>query len=120
MLGDKAMQIEPIMPIPMEGSNGLGTPTGVPHKAQPVHTAPAPPNPDAKVEDKQALGELDQAMESFNISLKFSKDAETGTIVVEMIDQKSGETLEQFPTATTLHVSAELRKLQGKIINCNA
>jgi uncharacterized FlaG/YvyC family protein len=89
-------------------------------RAQPAHGPAAAPQPDAKTEPKQALGELTEAMEPFNIALKFSKDVETGTIVVEMIDQKSGETLQQFPTPASLHVSAALRKLQGKIINCNA
>src|SRR5882672_9167690 len=106
MLGDKAMQIDPIMPILLEASSGPGTSAAVPAKAVPVHVAAAPDNHQAQVEVKQALEELKAAMEPFSISLKFSKDDETGKIVVEMIDRKSGETLQQFPTLATLHVSA--------------
>jgi uncharacterized FlaG/YvyC family protein len=64
--------------------------------------------------------ELGQALEQYNISLKFTRDEETGTIVIEMIDQTSGETLLQFPNEARLHVAAALSKLQGKIVNCHA
>lgn len=71
-------------------------------------------------ESDAALRELGQVMEESNISLKFTKDAETGKIVIEMIDQKSGETLLQIPNVAALHVAATLSKLQGKIFNVKA
>ncbi len=36
----------------------------------------------------QAVHELAQVVEPYNVSMKYSRDAETGTIVVEMIDTK--------------------------------
>lgn len=75
--------------------------------------------PSAQATEK-AFSEVEQAIEPYNISLKFTRDAETGTIVVQMIDDTSGETLQQFPNAAQLQVAANLTKLQGKIINCQA
>ena len=71
-------------------------------------------------ETDKALREVGKAVEPFNVSLKFTKDEETGKIVVEMIDQTSGETLQQFPNKATLQVAATLSKLQGKIFNRQA
>ena len=75
---------------------------------------------DRTAEIQQALGELNQAIEPFSISLKFSRDEESGKIVIEMIDEKSGTTLHQFPEEAMLHVAAILSKLQGKIFNRQA
>jgi uncharacterized FlaG/YvyC family protein len=75
-----------------------------------------PERPDAE----QIMAELSQAFAPFNIALKFSKDDETGTIVVQMIDQLSGETLQQIPTEASLQVAACLGKWQGRILNLRA
>ena len=63
------------------------------------------------------ISDLGHAMQPFDIALKFSKDSETGAIVIEMINQVTGETLQQIPNEALLHVSAVLGKLQGKIFD---
>jgi len=63
------------------------------------------------------LSNLAAAIQPFDIALKFSKDRETGAIVIEMINQRTGETLQQIPNEAMLHVSAMLGKLQGMIFN---
>jgi uncharacterized FlaG/YvyC family protein len=65
----------------------------------------------------QVLSNLAAAIQPFDISLKFSKDAETGAIVIEMVNERTGETLQQIPNEAMLHVSAVLGKLQGMIFN---
>jgi uncharacterized FlaG/YvyC family protein len=112
------MIVEPVTPVHayQPPPNMAQTPT----PKQPGLLIPSTGNTaDAKQAD-QAVHELNQAIEPFNVDLKFSKDVETGTIVIQMIDKKSGEELQQFPTEATLHVSATLRKLQGKIFSCKA
>jgi flagellar protein FlaG len=85
---------------------------------QPVRT---PDTQKTSTEDtQQAVAELSAAMEQFQITLRFSRDDETGTIVVQMIDQKSGEALQQIPTETSLRVAAVLNKLQGKLFSRRA
>jgi len=65
----------------------------------------------------RVLSNLAAAIQPFDIALKFSKDRETGAIVIEMINQRTGETLQQIPNEAMLHVSAVLGKLQGMIFN---
>jgi len=116
------MQVELTLPITMEGLSGFGSGPALPGKGQPaVTTRPARATEIASHEEtQQALGELSRALEPFKIALKFSKDQETGTIVVEMIDQKSGETLQQIPNEASLQVAACLSKWQGRILNRRA
>jgi flagellar protein FlaG len=73
-----------------------------------------PPN----VED--ALHTLEKAVEGSNIALNFSRDDETGSIVVKLVDQTSGEIVQQIPSEALLHLSASLGKLQGKVFNQKA
>jgi len=68
----------------------------------------------------QIISSLAHAVEPFDIALKFSKDNETGAIVVEMISTTTGETLQQIPNEAMLHVAAVLGKLQGQIFNRKA
>ena len=123
------MQSDAIQPIGIVGISSLvrePKPFIVPTKGK-RSDLPSPPevrNPVGNTvgpqETDKALLELSQAIERFNVSLKFTKDEETGKIVIEMIDQTSGDTLLQIPNAATLHVAATLSKLQGRIFNCRA
>ncbi len=103
------MQIDPTLPImmlPVDQRPGL--------RPSPQTSAATTSRVQAQDID-YAIGELAKAVQPFDIALKFSKDRETGTIVIEMISQKTGETLQQIPTEATLHVSAALGELQGLI-----
>ncbi|MFN0084356.1 MAG: flagellar protein FlaG [Blastocatellia bacterium] len=77
-----------------------------------------PPDRTANVED--ALRSLAEAVKAANIALNFSRDEETGSIVVKMVDQTSGETVQQIPAEALLHLSAALGKLQGQLFNQRA
>lgn len=67
----------------------------------------------------QVVSEANHALEPFEMSLQFSKDQDTGMIVVKVVD-KAGETVRQTPTEASLVIAASLSKLQGKIFNCKA
>ena len=120
------MQIDPTVPITMSGISGSAP------GPKPVETfkTPAQLSPESDgistgsdavpKETAQAIQELNQAIEPFNVSLKFTKDPETGTMVVQMIDQKSGDTVQQIPSAASLQIAATLCKLQGKIFSRKA
>src|SRR5882757_8859757 len=108
------MQIDPILPITLLGINAGRAdliPTGA-GKPRPVDPA-VEVRQKSLAETERALHELGRAIEPLNISLKFTRDQDTGTIVVEMIDQQSGERLKQIPNEASLHVAASLSKLQG-------
>ncbi|MFT3743018.1 MAG: flagellar protein FlaG [Pyrinomonadaceae bacterium] len=63
------------------------------------------------------LAKLKAALSEHNISLKFSRDDATKRIVVEMIDQKTGDAIRQFPTEVSLSLAANFMKLQGVFLN---
>jgi len=104
------MQIDATLPIMM-----IPPVEGKPEMSVAVQPQPAATNEIEKID--QAIGELARAVEPFDIALKFSKDQETGMIVIQMISQNTGETLQQIPNEAMLNVAATLGKLQGIIFN---
>ncbi len=67
-----------------------------------------------------AVRVISEAVSESNIALKFSRDDDTGSIVIEMIDQNTGEPVRQIPSEASLKLSAALGKLQGNIVNHQA
>ncbi len=82
-------------------------------KAQPVSSEQS-----GKLE--KVLGSIQEAIQSSNISLQFSQDEDTGSIVIKLIDQNSGEAIQQIPSKAVLHLAAALGKLQGQIFDRKA
>jgi flagellar protein FlaG len=66
------------------------------------------------------LKSLQQVFESHNITLKFSQDEKTNALVVQLINQQTGETLRQIPSDVSLKLAAELGKLQGLLYSRKA
>ena len=64
--------------------------------------------------------QIQDVIQDSNITLNFSRDEESGTIVVKLIDQASGEAIQQFPSETALRLAAALGKLQGQFFNQKA
>lgn len=111
------MQIESTLPIvmrpPVSHESDSRFDPARRDKAQPTQSTP----PAQAHEVDENISKLAEAIQPFDIALKFSKDHETGAIVIEMINQTTGETLQQIPNAAMLRVSAVLGKLQGQIFN---
>jgi uncharacterized FlaG/YvyC family protein len=76
--------------------------------------------PERAADLDQVLQTLGGAVQEANIALNFSRDEETGVIVVKLIDQTSGETVQQIPAEALLHLSAALGKLQGQLFDRRA
>lgn len=64
-----------------------------------------------------AIERLQSSLEHHDISLKFSRDDETRTMVVQLVNSRSGEAIRQIPTEVSLKLTAELGRLQGWILN---
>jgi uncharacterized FlaG/YvyC family protein len=64
--------------------------------------------------------QIQDAIQDTNITLNFSRDEESGAIVVKWIDQVSGEAIQQIPSEATLRLAAALGKLQGQFFNQKA
>ncbi len=69
---------------------------------------------------EQVTKRIQDVIQDSNITLNFSRDEESGTIVVKLIDQASGEAIQQFPTEAALRLAAALGKLQGQFFNQKA
>jgi flagellar protein FlaG len=69
---------------------------------------------------EKAIHAIDEAVKEANLSLDFSRDDETGAIVIKLIDQQTGEAVQQIPSVARLHLAAALGKLQGQIFSRKA
>ena len=72
---------------------------------------------EAAEEAAQALAE---ALKETEIELNLSRDDDTGTIVIKLVDRLSGETVQQFPSEALLRLSASLGKTQGQLFDQQA
>ncbi len=78
------------------------------------------PSPEQEPNVEQVVKSLAEAVRGFDIALNFSRDEKTGAIVIKLIDEHSGETVQQIPTEVTLRLSAALGKLQGQLFSRKA
>lgn len=69
------------------------------------------------IEQTEKFQELQSLLEEHNISLSFTHDDETNEIVVKMIDNKTGEAINQFPSEVSLKLATVFAKLQGQFVN---
>lgn len=74
----------------------------------------------AKIElsvEALAIAKLRTELSDHGISLRFSRDDTTDHLVVQMIDEKTGDPIRQFPTEVSLSLAANIMKLQGASID---
>ena len=71
----------------------------------------------SKKTDNGEIKELQKSLAEQNIALKFSRDQDTKILVVELVDNKTGEAILQLPSKVSLKLAAENAKLQGLFIN---
>lgn len=69
---------------------------------------------------EKVIDSIQEAFKSTNISLQFSQDEDTGSIVIKLVDQNSGEAVQQIPSEAVLRLAAVLGKLQGQIFDRQA
>ncbi len=69
-----------------------------------------------QVEIKEAVS-VKVASVKQNTSLKFSRDRDTNELVVELVNNQTGESLRQTPSDVSLKLSAIYAGLQGKLVN---
>lgn len=108
------MQINTNEPFNVENKVSL------PHLA--ANTAPeriAPPPARVELAEAQSkrLENIRSVLADHSISLKFSTDSTTNSLVVELVDEKTGEAIRQFPSEVSLKLAANFIKLQGNFID---
>ena len=77
-------------------------------KTKPLESAPF---------QDENLKNLQNTLAEHNITLKFREDEKTKQLVVELVDNKTGESIRQFPSEVSLKLSAMAIKVQGQFVD---
>ena len=114
------------LPAPQPQQRTAVTP-GNATAARPV--APAAIDSSAKGKDdaqselkdvKQAVSEINKAMQFMSRQLEFSVDTDSERTIVKVIDQQTREVIRQMPTKEALEIGKALEKAQGLLIKQTA
>jgi flagellar protein FlaG len=82
----------------------------------PPKTKPREPVPPLHEEKGHADPEqLKEVLAQSDISLNFRRDEKTGRVVVEMIDNTTGDQVMQIPNEVSLRLSEMFSKIQGQL-----
>lgn len=68
-------------------------------------------------EVKQAAAELDKALQQQNSDLSVSVDETTGTMVVRITDNNTGEVVKQIPPKQLMEANVSMNKIVGLLID---
>ena len=72
---------------------------------------------ETKVDNTENLEKLKDVLAENNITLKFSQDSETKELVVELVDDKTGEAIRQIPSEISLKLAAIFVKMTGQFVD---
>jgi uncharacterized FlaG/YvyC family protein len=99
---------------PVSGVQALGL------RPVPVRTAQQR-NAGSPASEKHAkhkkLAELQTVLTHHNISMKFSQNEHTKEVVVQLVDDRTGEAIRQIPNEVSLKLAVANIKLQGQILD---
>lgn len=68
---------------------------------------------------QENLNKLKEVLGEHNIMLKFRQDDETKAVIVELVNEKTGEAIRQIPSEISLKLAAVYVKMQGQFIDKN-
>lgn len=71
-------------------------------------------------EVRQAVSEINKAMQFMSRQLEFSVDTDSERTIVKVIDQQTREVIRQMPTKEALEIGKALEKAQGLLIKQTA
>ncbi|MGK5078240.1 flagellar protein FlaG [Janthinobacterium sp. HLX7-2] len=69
---------------------------------------------------RQAVSDINKAMQFMSRELEFSVDTDSNRTVVKVIDQQTREVIRQMPTEEALEIGKALEKVQGLLIKQTA
>lgn len=99
-------------------------PQAVGKSATSVAAKPAIPEPAARgagsAQLAQAVGQLNQSMQTHSIGLEFSIDGESHHTVVKVVDQQTKRLIRQIPSVEALEIAKALDRMQGLLIKQKA
>lgn len=102
-----AVRAKPRSPETSAMAPGAGESQAAPLAAQPM-----------QAEDvKHAAAELDRALQQQNSDLSVSVDETTGTMVVRITDNNTGEVVKQIPPKQLMDANVSMNKIVGLLID---
>lgn len=84
---------------------------------EPKAQTPKPEKTEIKVEKTENIEKLKHVLAEHNITLKFRQDTDTKALIVELVDDKTGEAIRQIPSEISLKLAAVFVKLQGQFVD---
>jgi len=72
---------------------------------------------DQAEEKTENLNKMKEVLAENNISLKFRQDSETKALIVELVDDKTGEAIRQIPSEISIKLAAAYVKMQGQFVD---
>jgi uncharacterized FlaG/YvyC family protein len=120
--GGSAAHIASVVQISRIRPAGDSHAQGAPPQAAAVRRGHAEPDSPDAVDARTAaeLGKLAEALRENNIRLEFTRNDTTGMVVLKLVDQATGETLQQIPSVVSQHLAEVFGKLQGQVFNKQA
>jgi flagellar protein FlaG len=109
-----AMQIN--ASIPSLDYNPVGRPQ-TEFAIEPKDRKTKPELTEQKVEKTENIEKLQNILAEHSVTLKFSQDNDTKELVVELVDDKTGEAIRQIPSQISLKLAAIFVKMQGQFID---
>ena len=85
-------------------------------KAQTVDAVSAT-NPAVRAELQEAVGAANERLLQRGQKLDIGVDEESGTIVIRVSDQKTGETIRQMPSEEALRITRSIDRLTGILVD---
>lgn len=115
---ENSMQVTALQPVPRPQPVSQGDGTTAPISLE----LPSIPSSSQTAEKDlaEAVSTLNEEAAPYDIALQFSRDEETGAIIIKMFNPETGDVLHQIPSEARLHLSAVLGKLQGQLFTRKA
>ncbi len=70
-----------------------------------------------KVDKTENIDKLKNILAEHNITMKFRQDVDTKELVVELVDDKTGESIRQIPSTISLKLAALFVKTHGQFVD---
>lgn len=102
----------PLLPQAVEQS-ASAPPTTEESRSTRETQPPQEPNP---TDLKQALKEVQTAINSVANDLRFSIDEDTGRTLIKIVDRQTDEVIKQIPSEELLRIAKALDKFQGLLV----
>lgn len=78
---------------------------------------PAVESPAVPGNKAENLAKINEVLAESNLTLKFRRDDDTKQLVVELVDDKTGEAIRQIPSQISLKLAAAFVKMQGQFVD---